>query len=402
MGMGVERWESVAGGMRGQTSRPGEPTLYRESRQDMTAVMLATRNSQDSNPGRASSVRDSREAFTLIELLVVIALIAILIALLLPAVQQAREAARRTQCRNNLKQIGLALHNYHDQMRVMPPGFVYADIRGIPAQLWGWNTMILPQMDQAPLYNSLDLNLSLVRLTSVIPNPGAQKIATVRCPSDVGSEVVAWTSIEELCQSPTFAGYPTRLARSNYVGVAGATARFVTTNPAYSGIHARVVSFSSFGGSFTQNSSTRIRDMTDGSSNCLIVGERYAPKADGSSYPSTQPAGHAAWLGATSGWLTAGPNIVLGDVAAIATVPDDSPSYSISGNGGGLWWYGINGNNRAGRFARGQTTGFGSMHSGGAAFLMGDGSVRFVHDQIDVMTYRRLGWIDDGQPVGEF
>ncbi|MCA9046306.1 MAG: DUF1559 domain-containing protein, partial [Planctomycetaceae bacterium] len=90
-----------------------------------------------------------RNAFTLIELLVVIAIIAVLIALLLPAVQAAREAARKTTCRNNLKQIGLALHNYHDQFNTLPPGW-----RGIPTNLelngWGWSASLLPQLDQAP------------------------------------------------------------------------------------------------------------------------------------------------------------------------------------------------------------------------------------------------------------
>ena len=103
-------------------------------------------------------LRRHKTGFTLIELLVVIAIIAILIALLLPAVQQAREAARRTQCRNNLKQIGLALHNYHDNFNVITP-LAYGD-GGINAQTsnptWAWSTMILPYMDQAPLYNQLN------------------------------------------------------------------------------------------------------------------------------------------------------------------------------------------------------------------------------------------------------
>ena len=90
--------------------------------------------------------RTTRQAFTLIELLVVIAIIAILIALLLPAVQQAREAARRTQCRNHLKQLALALHNYHDTHGVLPSGYIVETG-------WGWGTMVLPPMDQGPLFN---------------------------------------------------------------------------------------------------------------------------------------------------------------------------------------------------------------------------------------------------------
>ncbi len=107
----------------------------------------------------------TRRGFTLIELLVVIAIIAILIALLLPAVQQAREAARRTQCKNNLKQLGLALHNYHDiTSNTFPPGYIFATSQSTPAlNGWGWLTMCLPQLEQAPLFNILSQ-------PTVIPN----------------------------------------------------------------------------------------------------------------------------------------------------------------------------------------------------------------------------------------
>src|SRR4051794_23483525 len=101
--------------------------------------------------------RHRRRGFTLIELLVVIAIIGVLVALILPAVQSAREAARRMQCSNNLKQIGLALHNYHGNHNVLPPGYVYQ--KGYPVGGFGWATMILPHLEQAPLFASLNFAL---------------------------------------------------------------------------------------------------------------------------------------------------------------------------------------------------------------------------------------------------
>ncbi|MDB5387237.1 MAG: hypothetical protein JWM11_2883, partial [Planctomycetaceae bacterium] len=126
--------------------------------------------------------------FTLIELLVVIAIIAVLIALLLPAVQQAREAARRTQCRSALKQIGLALHNYHDNTGVLPPGWIGVNATGQPfvdgGNGWGWAARILPQMDQAPLFQAL--NFSLPLMDPMHATARARMLPIYRCPSDVG------------------------------------------------------------------------------------------------------------------------------------------------------------------------------------------------------------------------
>ncbi|MBI1348937.1 DUF1559 domain-containing protein [bacterium] len=150
------------------------------------------------------SVRVRRSAFTLIELLVVIAIIAILIALLLPAVQQAREAARRTQCRNNMKQLGIALHNYHDTFNIMPPGAInpgvqtqaslpYTSNCAVECRNAPWSLMILPQIDQAPLYNQINFSLPMGKAQRSGTGPSTDQgalfantnLAAFVCPSDV-------------------------------------------------------------------------------------------------------------------------------------------------------------------------------------------------------------------------
>lgn len=345
----------------------------------------------------------SRSGFTLIELLVVIAIIAILIALLLPAVQQAREAARRTQCKNHLKQIGLALHNYHDQSNTFPPGYISTLTTANPYQGWGWTLQILPMIDQGPLYNILSSNVTnfgfnqVTQIPTVATAASMTAIPSLRCPSDTGEQsitpVVFSTAFN--ASATTAAGAP--FGRSNYFGVLGWSGTPSATAPT---VNATAVSTSVFAtaaayrGTFGQNSRVGFRDMVDGSSNVLVVGERYTPTAANTT--TVNAIGHGTWVGVPDQTTLSGIAYALGDVAAVPNLGPQADTATMTNAS-----YRINGNNGNG-VTRGRTLGFGSLHTGGAHFVMGDGAVRFISENIDANTYRNLGSINDGIVVGEF
>jgi prepilin-type N-terminal cleavage/methylation domain-containing protein len=300
-----------------------------------------------------------RLGFTLIELLVVIAIIAILIALLLPAVQQAREAARRTECKNNLKQMGIALHNYHDTCRAFPPGLIRKTVIATQ-QLqhgWGWQTYLLPYIDQAPLYNTVNpQGEPLPPATAIlggVPNVLKTVLPVYLCPSSTLPG-----------ENPDRANY----GGSSYPGVSGHIANLSTTPD---------VTYALRGALFPE-SRVRFRDMTDGTTNTLIVSER-VHIAEGT---PMQP--HSGiWAGARG--------IETSD--ALGTMADDT-----------LF-------NRRGNFMR---IGYSSAHEGGAHGLRCDGSVIFISENIhssdfkfavgptSLGTYQRLAIINDGQVVSEF
>ena len=271
----------------------------------------------------------SKRGFTLIELLVVIAIIAILIALLLPAVQQAREAARRSTCKNNLKQIGLALHNYHDTHRIFPPGgFVTApDVNYL--------VMILPYIDQAPLYNNFSFNVTYI----TAPNLALQlQIPPVyHCPS---------SSITE------YSGYKTH----HYYGNMGPVGTNPQTSTAYSEdpVPGPLDGFATQGvlGARTK---VRMRDITDGTSNTIMAGEISANRLSDDSVPSY----FRQWArGCRSSSACGG-------------------SKNIK--------YGINIRNYTGGSFNGVS--FASQHVGGCHFLFSDGSVHFVSENVDMGVY---------------
>jgi prepilin-type N-terminal cleavage/methylation domain-containing protein/prepilin-type processing-associated H-X9-DG protein len=276
-----------------------------------------------------------RYGFTLIELLVVIAIIAILIGLLLPAVQKVRESAARTQCANNLKQIGLALHNYHDTNRSLPPGYFatmpYADGATDTAPGWGWAAFILPDLEQDNLYRQLNFNQ---------PVQKSADIATIAkfylCPSDIYPSS-AFSLSDGFGNTICVAG-PT-----SYTACVGGDESDTT------GLTGQ--------GVFFRNSQTRLTDITDGTSNTIMIGERAWSNANGvwagaipgavirrGPFNPCQPVVPGAWYPAAT--------LVLAHAHLNNALSDPDGSAGMDD--------------------------FSSRHTFGSNFLFADGSVRFL------------------------
>ena len=311
--------------------------------------------------------RKRRIGFTLIELLVVIAIIAVLIALLLPAVQQARESARRTQCKNNMKQIGLALHNYESTSTCFPLGS-FAPWNVVP----NWRLQIFPYIDQAPLFNAMDFTQSIAgNVTNANTNYlSSLKLGGYICPSSTLDPCA------NIVNNPRFIQIPM------YVGVSGAT-------PDVAG--RTVGSPSNYGGFYTNNGMllhnklTRIRDAIDGTTNVIVVAEQ-------SGRVGTTDM-RSGYYGGYTGTTWAG--------EVTASVPNNADSWSTGLTG---VQYRINAPTMAGGSDNpwDANTVVNSFHTGGIHVLMTDGSVRFVSDNIDFTTFRNLCSRDDGVPVGDF
>ena len=332
----------------------------------------------------------TRFGFTLIELLVVIAIIAILVALLLPAVQQAREAARRLQCSNNLKQLALALHNYHDLHNAMPPGWVLRppgnDENGdLVDSSWSWAVFTLPGMEQSNLYGRVDPDrqfLSDIMTPGSTVNSGGRAIlddllnplSTFRCPSDTGPALntFGW---KILLRNDGTDAEPVPM--NNYVvnngsGV-GTAANMNADGFAFNGI------FTS-----TKQPVVRFADVTDGLSNTVLAGER--------STFQPNPGGGAPLLCGASNYLGYRTGIN----------PGETRPGTLSANG--RW--GINPTTEEACLR-----GFSSRHPGGAIFALCDGSVRFISELIEVNTvdwrhndtvFENLLNRHDGNVIGEF
>lgn len=314
--------------------------------------------------------RVRRQGFTLIELLVVIAIIAVLIALLLPAVQQARESARRTQCKNNLKQIGIALHSYHDTFTVFPFGMSGAGTKNST----GW-VMLLPYFDQGPLYNSLNFNAPMGKwnnntTTALSPAPDPVNLAasTIRmsalqCPSDNGGQYISNDNTYYGC------GYAGANTYKTSYGFSVAQGGPPTSYPLWTGEGRTTRALFGF------ESNSNIRDVTDGTSNTVAVSETTFEVYNGKG----QPWSCVQWVGggfvdfattaAVNVWDNAGYRAL-----GVAPLPGRLISWAMPG----------------------------STHVGGMQILMADGAVRFISENTDATTITKLGYIADGQVLGDF
>jgi prepilin-type N-terminal cleavage/methylation domain-containing protein/prepilin-type processing-associated H-X9-DG protein len=311
-------------------------------------------------------VKSRRKGFTLIELLVVIAIIAVLIALLLPAVQAAREAARRAQCVNNLKQIGIAAHNYHDQVGSLPGATMLLFVTDFSAL-----SMMLPHMEQSPMYNALNFSLACTDATN-----DTVRLATVNsfiCPSDLPNPL------------------PSSGGQLNYYSDMGSGIVWM----AATGPNA---SLPRPNGPFFGDSSTRFAAMTDGLSNTGLFSERMV--TDGSNSvitPNTDvffsPAAPA----------TPDEAVTLCQAVDIYNLANQFPFFT-----GAPWVYGQHvfqhvapPNGRSCAFFtvfRGNYPAS-SRHPGGVNLLLGDGSVRFIKQTMNLNTWRALGTISGGEVV---
>ncbi|MFG0296956.1 MAG: DUF1559 domain-containing protein [Maioricimonas sp. JB045] len=307
---------------------------------------------------RSSTV--SRRGFTLIELLVVIAIIAILVSLLLPAVQQARAAARRTECKNNLKQIGLALHNYHDVARCLPFGL------GGTGPKYSALSQLLPYLDQGPLYNQIDFS----QAPNAAVNDAArlQELPRFRCPSDFSNP------------------QPAAGGAVNYVPNKG-------TSIGWRDASANGVMFFM--------SAVRFRDIVDGTSNTAAFSERMVTDA---SNGILSPDSDVFLSGDDPQNLDEA--IQFCDAVNIDDLATQFPNFM-----GAPWIDGKNAyqhdnvpNARSCAFqpARKASMGANSRHAGGVHVLLADGAVRFASANVDLGLWRSLGTRADGEVIGDF
>lgn len=280
---------------------------------------------------KSRSLVGATRGFTLVELLVVIAIIGILVALLLPAVQAAREAARRSQCTNNLKQMGLALHNYHDTHKVFPPGY-------ISSLGWNWGSYLLPFSEQQPLYDNMGVGDPTDWGNPDHLDNGRTPLALYLCPSDSYPQ-----NVRNDRRRPRHAsGGNNRkaLGYSSYVGIRGSNSAWRENS----------------NGVIYPNSAIRFRDIVDGTSNTVAISERRYKNHNGSIWCCTSNNhGNIHYTLADTGTPQGRDELINGS----------------------------------------HTNAISSQHPGGALFALCDGSTRFISETINLQTWRDIGNRDD-------
>jgi prepilin-type N-terminal cleavage/methylation domain-containing protein len=303
----------------------------------------------------------ARRAFTLIELLVVIAIIGILVALLLPAVQAVREAARRIQCKNNLKQIGLALIMHHDTLGSFPAGWKANADAGVPG--WGWMSQSLQFIEQGNLYNQINYSDRISSLSH--SQVRTQNLPFMICPSSPTASDPIVKLTEGNYEDPFGPlEFPFSVGRSHYVGCLGG---YVSTETMEDGETCPSSTYIMGGGRrltglFYRNSRTNYRDVLDGTSNTIAVGERSKKLFDSSWVGSVHGASFPAWR--LLGWTGEPPN--------------NKPHSQVHFHG----------------YAQ-----FNSAHTGISQFVFLDGSVRTIADEVEFETFRSMGTIAGGEIV---
>lgn len=341
-------------------------------RQDFMPIMSTFRRCLA--PARSSS------AFTLVELLVVIAIIGVLIGFLLPAVQAARESARRSRCSNNLKQLGLALHSYHESTKKLPPlcrkpSASQSGDADYDHSAWGWNALLLPFAEEQSLYdsvkvalNTLDQSLTDTTIREILKTVPANGL----CPSDptaTKTSDTSWTT-----------------GRTNYIAVQATNGSAANPNTASNGVlYARKEGYGAFAGAWPHGnpavsavrSPRPFSEFMDGTSKTFMLGERSVTVPG-----STQSHNYTNWVGTIKHHSSGGTETVgsgfrgIMHVAGITGLPFNEASST--------YW----------------THAFRSMHPGGGHFCLADGSVRFMNEDMGFQTYKDLTTVGGGEAVG--